>query len=190
MSSTTTQQIHSQPELSHADYSIACICPMAVELAPVMAILDETHSDLPTNRDLSAYTLGRIHEHNVVIAVLPEIGQNLATAVATQLLNDFPSIRFDLLIGIGGGVPGEDGEDDVRLGDIVVSQAINTFGDVVQYDMGKITVDGAFQRIGTLNKLPAILSMNVGRLRARHELKASMVPDILSHISGKNECFR
>ncbi len=57
--------------------------------------------------------------HNVVTAVRPEIG-NSAVTVATQLLNDFRSIRFGLLVGIGGGIPGDDG-DDIRLGDVVVS---------------------------------------------------------------------
>lgn len=28
--------------LSHADYTVACICPMGVELAPVEGMLDET----------------------------------------------------------------------------------------------------------------------------------------------------
>ena len=65
--------------------------------------------------------------HNVVIAVMPEIGNNSAAMVATQLLNDFTSIRFGLLVGIGGGVPG-DNEDDVRLGDVVVSKPTATFG--------------------------------------------------------------
>ena len=37
--------------LSHKDYTIACICPMGVELAPVGAMLDEEHPPLPTSRD-------------------------------------------------------------------------------------------------------------------------------------------
>jgi hypothetical protein len=61
------------------------------------------------------YTLGRIGEHNVVIACLPagQIGNNSAAAVAMQMKLAFPSIRFGLMVGIGGGVPSEDA--DVRL---------------------------------------------------------------------------
>jgi len=33
---------------SRADYTVACICPMGVELAPVLAMLDDTHEPLPT----------------------------------------------------------------------------------------------------------------------------------------------
>ena len=94
---------------------------MDVELAPVEAMLDEIHQSLPTSRGRNSYTLGRMGEHNVVIAVMPEIGNSSAAIVATQLLNDFKSIRFGLLVGIGGGIPGDD-EDDIRLGDVVVSK--------------------------------------------------------------------
>src|ERR1700728_3525056 len=105
--------------LSHRDYTVACICPMGVELAPVKAMLDDIHPTLPTQRDQNSYVLGKMGGHNVVIAVLPEIGNNAATTAAIQLLNDFPAIRFGLLVGIGGGVPDkeEDG-DDIRLGDV------------------------------------------------------------------------
>lgn len=79
---------------------------MGVELAPVKAMLDERHLNLPTSRDINSYTLGRIGEHNVVIAIMPKIGNNKAIVVATQLLNDFRSIRFGLLVGIGMAYPG------------------------------------------------------------------------------------
>jgi hypothetical protein len=46
--------------------------------------------------------------YNIVITVLPEIGTNSAATVAIQLLSDFPSVRFGLLVRIGGGVPDEE----------------------------------------------------------------------------------
>jgi nucleoside phosphorylase len=141
--------------LSYRDYTVACICPMGVELAPVTALLDQSHPGLATRRDLNSYTFGEIAGHNLVIAVLPEIGTNAAAAVTTQLLNDFPSIRFGLLVGIGGGVPNIKNEIDIRLGDIVVSKPTKVTGGVVQYDMGKETLEG-FERIGTLDKPPRI----------------------------------
>ena len=113
--------------LTHDDYTVACICSMSVELAPVGAMLDEMHQSLPTSRDKNSYTLGCMGAHNFVIAVMPEIGNNDAAIVATQLLNDFTSIRFGLLVGIRGGIPGDD-EDDIRLGDVVVSRPTATFG--------------------------------------------------------------
>src|SRR4051794_9614535 len=110
-------------------------------------MIDEIDESLPCNREINGYTLGRMGVHNVVVAVMPEISNNRAAVLATQLLNDFPSIRFRLLVGIGSGIPAEDedeDEDDIRLGDVVVSKPTATFGGVVQYDMGKVTVGGLF----------------------------------------------
>jgi nucleoside phosphorylase len=129
-----------RPLLTHDDYTVACICPMGVELAPVVAMLEQRHQSLPTSRDQNSYILGRIKGHNIVIAVIPEIGNNNAATVAIQLLNDFGSIRFGLLVGIGGGIPSED--VDIRLGDVVVSKPTKTFGGVVQFDRERSTPTG------------------------------------------------
>jgi nucleoside phosphorylase len=167
--------------LTHNDYTVACICPMGVELAPVEAMLDEMHQSLPTSRDQNSYTLGRIGAHNVVIAVMPEIGNNSAAIVATQLLNDFRSIRFGLLVGIGGGIPSDD-EDDIRLGDVVVSKPTATFGGVVQFDRGKIYSNGQFERTGTLKKPPAVLMANVHKLEAQHRRVGNKISEYLSEM--------
>jgi nucleoside phosphorylase len=151
-------------------------------MAPVEGMLDEIHDPLLTGRDQNAYTLGKIGEHYVVVVVLPEIGNSAAATVATQLLNDFPSIRFGVLVGIGGGVPGDEGEDDVRLGDVVVSQPTATFGGVVQYDLGKRLADGNFERTGQLNKPPSVLSANVRKLQAQHSRVGSQMLRYLSEM--------
>jgi nucleoside phosphorylase len=171
-----------QQMLTHADYTVACICPRGMELAPVEGMLDEIHESFPTSRDQNAYKLGKIGGHNVVVTVLPETGNSAAATVATQLLNDFPAIRFGVLVGIGGGIPGDEGEDDVRLGDVVVGQPTATFGGVVHYDLGKILVDGSFKRTGLLNKPPSVLSANVRRLQAQHSLVGSQISRYLSEM--------
>lgn len=89
-----------------------------------------------------------------MVAVLQEIGNNAAAAVITQLLHDFPLVSFGLLVGIGGGVPGDEESSDIRLGDVVVSQPTATSGCVVQYDLGNRLGHGAFERIGHLDKPP------------------------------------
>jgi nucleoside phosphorylase len=162
---------------------------MGVELAPVEAMLDKIHDFLPTSRDHNAYTMGKIGGHNLVVAVMPEIGNNAAATVATQLLNDFPSIRFGLLVGTGGGVLGEGNEDDIRLGDVVVSQPTDTFGGVVQYDLGKRLVNGRFERTGQLNKPPAVLSANVQKLQGQHLRDGSQIPVLYRKwCKGTPEC--
>ncbi|PGH34629.1 hypothetical protein GX50_02519 [[Emmonsia] crescens] len=152
--------------LTHDDYTVACICPMGVELAPVEAMLDDTHQSLPSSRDHNCYTLGSIGEHNVVIAVMPETGNNIAATVATQLLNEFPQVRFGLLVGIGGGIPGQN--NDIRLGDVVISKPTANFGGVVQFDMGKMYPNGLFERTGALKKPPALLMASVQKLESQH----------------------
>jgi nucleoside phosphorylase len=99
--------------LSRRDYTVACICPMGVELASVKAMLDQPHPSLPTQHDQNSYTLGEMGGHNIVITVLPEIGTNSAATVAIQLLSDFPSVRFGLLVRIGGGEPDEEEDGNV-----------------------------------------------------------------------------
>ena len=170
---------------SPTDYTIACICPMGVEQAPVEGMLDEIHASLPTSRDQNAYTLGKISGHNVVVAVMPEIGTNAAATVATQLLNDFPSIRFGLLVGIGGGVPSETSDPDIHLGDVVVSRPTETFGGVVQYDLGKRLADGRFERTGQLNKPPPVLSSSAQKLQAQHLRAGSQIPTYLAEMTQR-----
>lgn len=52
-------------------------------------MLDEVHKSLRFSRDRNSYTLGRMGVQNVAAG---EISNNRAVFVATQLLNDFPSI--------------------------------------------------------------------------------------------------
>lgn len=170
---------------SHKDYTVGWICAVPVELAAAKAVLDETHEELSMQpNDHNSYTLGRIGKHNVVITCLPngEYGTTSATAVAMQLLSSFHSIRFGLMVGIGGGVPSS--HADIRLGDIVVSMptAGSAEGGVVQYDYGKALSGGHFQRTGMLRRPPQILLTSVAKLRGNHLLEESKVPQFLDEI--------
>lgn len=93
-------------------------------------MLDETYSGLPSKnvRDSNVYTFGRVHNHKVVIALLPSgiYGTNSAATTAKEMLLNFLNIRFGLLVGVGGGIPSE--EHDIRLGDVVVSKPHGTIG--------------------------------------------------------------
>lgn len=126
--------------LRREDYTVGWVCALPVELAAAQEMLDEEHENLHHDaNDTNIYSLGRIGEHNVVIACLPgrQTGTNLAAAVAVQIKSALTSIRFGLMVGIGGGVPSE--EEDIRLGDAVVSRPHKVHGGVVQYDIGKAT---------------------------------------------------
>src|SRR5438045_8616030 len=122
-----------QRRLRVQDYTMGWVCALPIELAAATMMLDEEHQDLPReDSDTNLYTLGRIGEHNVVIACLPagQMGTISAAAVAIQMRTKFVSIRFGLMVGIGGGVPCA--ESDVRLGDVVISHPHMQYGGVVQ----------------------------------------------------------
>ena len=167
--------------MNYSDYTVGWICALPLELAASLVMLDEKHESLPrrVQSDHNMYNLGRIGEHNVVMACLPpgQIGvQNVAIATA-QMLNTFPNIRFCLMVGIGGGVPGK---KDIRLGDVVVSKPSGQFGGVVQYDFGRSVSQGAFERTGSLNAPPRALLNGLGILMAWDELGHNDFAEILS----------
>ncbi|KAJ5721416.1 uncharacterized protein N7483_009350 [Penicillium malachiteum] len=160
-------------------------------MAAAVAMLDERHNDLPARpNDSNTYILGRIFGHNVAIACLPSgvYGTTSAAAVAIQMQSTFKSIRFGLMVGIGGGVPS--GSADIRLGDVVVSKPTTNLGGVIQYDYGKTVAGGRFERTGVLNKPPPVLLTAVSRLQAEHRLKPSKIPSLLLEAVAKNPEMR
>jgi len=169
--------------LSHKDYTVGWICALSKELTAASTMLDEEDEDLPNpSNDHNAYILGRIGKHNVAIACLPEgeIGTNAAATVATRMTSTFPSIRFGLMVGIGGGVPPK-----VRLGDVVVSTPSGGFGGVVQWDFGRTEQGDNFKRTGALNLPPAALRTALGKLKTNHEKRGSSIPQYLEDLKTK-----
>ncbi|KAK5988600.1 Receptor-interacting serine/threonine-protein kinase 4 [Cladobotryum mycophilum] len=157
------------PSLPPEKYTVGWICAVPCELTAARAMLDEEHAQLKSQpkHDENNYTLGCIGEHCVVIACLPEYGTNRAAIAAKSMQSTFPSLRFGLMVGIGGGVPSE--ENDIRLGDLAVSLPSEQGGGVIQYDLGKVEV-GEFRRLGTLNKPPVLLRTAITSLRATRNL--------------------
>src|SRR5882757_9995264 len=125
-------------QFSHDDYTIGWICALPLEMAAAKAMFDEIHTDLPNPKsDHNTYTLGTIAGHHVAMACMPSgvYGTTSATTVANQMSSTFKSVRFGLMVGIGGGAPSK--RADIRLGDVVVSKPTDGYGGVVQYDYGK-----------------------------------------------------
>lgn len=157
-------------KLRHEDYTVGWICPLEVEYLPAVVMLDEEHERLPQPpHDYNAYTLGSIHGHNVVMACLPGAGNSSAATAATQMRNTFTSLRFVLLVGIGGGVPTKTDNGYIKLGDLVVSKPEGAHSGVVQYDRGK-AMSGTFQRTGSLAPPPKILLNVAQELAIRRDL--------------------
>jgi nucleoside phosphorylase len=116
-------------------YQVGVVCALPHEMTAAIAILDERHQPIigQDKHDENNYVMGRIHEHNVVIACLPAAvyGTVSAARVARDMLRTFTGLRFGLMVGIGGGIPNLDKSLDIRLGDIVISQPDKTYGGVV-----------------------------------------------------------
>jgi nucleoside phosphorylase len=169
-------------KLSHEDYTVGWICALSVELAASSAMLDETHSSLPVHtNDHNTYILGRIGNHNIAMACLPlgVAGTTSAAIVASQMTSAFRSLRFLLLVGIGGGVP-HPGGSDIRLGDVVVSQPVGISGGVIQFDFGKTLQNGTFERTGMLNKPSGQLLRALSKVQSDYLLDKGKLSDYLS----------
>jgi nucleoside phosphorylase len=150
-------------------YTVAWICALPLEMTAAKLMLDKVHASLPQRiTDHNAYTLGSVGDHNVVVACLPSgvYGTTSAAIVLAHMLPTFPSLRFALMVGVGGGVPKS---ADIRLGDVVVSMPTAASGGVIQYDYGKTLRDGSFQRTGSLNKPPQYLLTAVSQIRSDPE---------------------
>ncbi|KAF5707242.1 hypothetical protein FMUND_11200 [Fusarium mundagurra] len=177
-------------------YTIGWIAALPIERAAATALLHDRH-DAPEGfdqhrSDTNSYTWGRISEHNIVIASLPAgvYGTTAAATTASNLIHSLPHIRIGLLVGIGGGIARPDEGQDIRLGDIVVSQPDGTTGGVVQYDFGKAKAKGGWERKGSLNKPPPVLLHALASLQAEHEIGPSKVPDLLQVMLEANPGMR
>ncbi|KAH0027548.1 purine and uridine phosphorylase, partial [Aureobasidium melanogenum] len=154
-------------------YTVGWICAITTELTAARQFLDEEHGcpDHVAANDSNSYILGKMADHNVVIAVLPcgTYGLESAACAAANMLNSFPNIRVGLMVGIGGGAP--TAKRDIRLGDVVVSSPGNHTGGVYQYDYGKTIQDRKFKQTGFLNKPPAVVLTAVRVLKSTYEIE-------------------
>jgi nucleoside phosphorylase len=175
-------QMDTEPR-THKEYTVGWVCALPKEQTAATAMLDRRHVGLskPPN-DPNTYTLGSIGNHNIVIACLPkgQIGNNSAANVAAWLVSTFSSIKFGLMVGIGGGVPPK-----VRLGDVVVSIPVGQFPGVVQWDFGKAKEGGSFERTGSLNNPPTSLLTALTALETEHDLVGSKIPEFLEELRKK-----
>ncbi|UKZ81806.1 hypothetical protein TrVFT333_009580 [Trichoderma virens FT-333] len=175
----TASEVH-----SHRDYTIGWVCALRKEQTAATAMLDTIHDDLsnPPN-DPNAYTLGSIGKHNIVIACLPEgkYGANAAATTVTWMASTFPSVKFGLMVGIGGGIP----SNKVRLGDVVVSKPDSCFPGVIQWDLGKIEQGGTIEHTGSLNNPPTALLTSLAKLGTKREMEGSQIPNHLAAMGDK-----
>lgn len=170
---------------SRDDYTVGWVCALPLEAAAAKAMLDRIHADLPADpsvNDINSYVLGSIKGHNVVLAYPPfgVYGTTSVAALATQMRASFKSIRFSLMVGIGGGVPGT--KEDILLGDIVVSKPTAARPGLIQYDLERECAENQFTSMESLNKPSTLLLTAAGKAETNNILGESQIPRYISEI--------
>ena len=137
----------SQPK-DRRDFQIAIVCALPLEASAVIHQFDNFWGDTggmfgQAPGDPNAYTQGVIGLHNVVLAYPPSMGKGSAAGVAASIGSSFLGIELTLVVGICGGVPTRTSGEEIRLGDVIISDGIT------EYDFGKQYLD-KFVRKNTL----------------------------------------
>lgn len=174
---------------SNDQYTIGWISALNEEFMVAMAMLDEEHGrpQSTPQEDTNVYHLGRIGDHNVAMACLSggQMGTGPAAIVAENMRRTFKSIRFALLVGVGGGVPGKG--KVIRLGDAVVSYPSGTYTGVVQYDYGKLKGNGHIQRKDWFSAPPSKVLSAVNLLKTYHRRPKNPINNMLGFIDDLGE---
>lgn len=165
------------------DYQIGWIYALSLELNAARVFLDEEYPkpEYAAQNDRNSYTLGRMGKHDVVMAGLPagQIGNSSAAAVVRDMVRSYPNLRFVLMVGIGGGVPeagndlNEEDENEIHLGDVIVSTPSGRHGAVIQYDFGKEHQANGFELTGYLNLPPGAILAAITTLQSDHDLNGT-----------------
>lgn len=175
-------------------YTVGWICSSSTEFRDAWIMLDERHLTLPRFAGSSvSYILGKIGQHNVVIAC-PSERSNAAAWVASQILLDFPHIRFCLAVSVSSGISTLP-LGNIQLGDIVVGMPGGSRPGVVQYktfnDQDVIRVKGKVN----LAAPPKPLRAAVTRLKNAHKMgkdhfltsRSRPVPNNLQSLPSSSE---
>ncbi|KAH0551748.1 hypothetical protein GP486_007034 [Trichoglossum hirsutum] len=171
-------------EILPKDITVAIFCALSYESVAIKYNLDEEFECHPKaiGPRKYVYSFGRIGEHKVVIARPYQMGPVKAAQCAATVSQQFPNVRFALMVGIGAGIPRLP-KCDIRLGDIAVSIPRDNHPGVLVYDFGKYESGGTFVLKGSLNKPPSILISADGSLEEDEMMNRSPLKRILKNIT-------
>lgn len=122
------------------EFQIAVFCALNSEASAVEGIFDEIW-EKPNKigkapADPYTYTCGKISTFYVVLVYLPDLGTASSSSVASICRASFPNIKLGLVVGICGGVPNPGTEDEIILGDVIIS------ADVKRISFGRVHENG------------------------------------------------
>lgn len=162
------------PPSSRDDFEIAVICPLAIEYDAVTLLIDhfwDEHGDKygRASGDFNTYTTGRMGSFDIVLVLLPEKGNISAASAASSFRSSFPNITLALLVGTCGGVPYTEDNEEVLLGDVVISKTATQYDLERQYNehfQTQETLEHSLGRPGTnIRSILAVIKTNHGRER-------------------------
>ncbi|KAI0099771.1 nucleoside phosphorylase domain-containing protein [Nemania sp. FL0031] len=174
-------------EIPAEDITVVIFCALSHESVAVKYSLDDEFECRPRTIGPSryVYSFGLIGEHKVVIARPHQIGTVKAAQCAATVCQQFPNVRFALMVGIGAGIPNLP-KRDIRLGDIAISIPQDGHPGVLQYDFGKYERGNRFVIKGSLDKPPPILISADGSLEEDELMHRSPLRKILRNIIKKS----
>ncbi|EXA30353.1 hypothetical protein FOVG_18254 [Fusarium oxysporum f. sp. pisi HDV247] len=146
-------------------FEIAVICALTLEADAIEALFDHHWDDdgPPFDKesgDPNAYSTGVIGRFNVVLAYMPGMGKVNAATVASNCGKSFPCIKLALVVGICGVVPFVPTNDEIVLGDVIISNG------VIQYDFGRQLPDH-LARKDTLSDVPGRPNLEIRGVLAK-----------------------
>ncbi|KAJ4113210.1 hypothetical protein NW768_011486 [Fusarium equiseti] len=167
MSTASTTSLLPPRPYDRRGFEIAIICALTLEADAVEALFDSYWDDNgpPFDKepgDPNSYSTGVIGRHNVVLAHMPGMGKANAAAVASNCRASFRGIKLALVVGVCGAVPFSPANDEIVLGDVIISEG------VVQCDLGQL------DSLGRPNQeIRGVLAKLKG-LRHRRQLSSKM----------------
>ncbi|KAF2258375.1 purine and uridine phosphorylase [Lojkania enalia] len=120
-------------------FETAILCALGFESSAVEQLFDEVWYDDQIKKhpkDRNTYTTGSIDERLVVLAWMHGIGKAKAASVAGDLRFSFDNIKHIFVVGVCGGLPKSTEDQDILLGDIIISTHLQKYDEGKQYPTG------------------------------------------------------
>ncbi|KAL4868281.1 hypothetical protein BDV12DRAFT_186103 [Aspergillus spectabilis] len=177
-----TDTLALEPETS--EYTVGWLCAFQEEYGSSCGMLDEEFEGpeyLPAG-ELNTYAYGRIGRHNIVIGSMSaeRAGDTGPVRAGRDMARSFPQLKFALLVGIGGGAPSA--ENDVRLGDVVVSKPSRILEGLLS------TIYGNSSRKVRPRRDPmSVIYQRAGQFNAPLEIFLGVIPEVRRHYNDPNK---
>lgn len=176
------------PPNSRDEFEIAIVCALAVEYDAVCLLIDQFWDEDGDKHgraigDQNTYTTGRMGRFDIVLVLLLEIGKVSAASAASSFRSSFPNVTLALLVGTCGGVPYTKDNEEILLGDVVISKT------VIKYSEQFLTKETLEDRLGrpgpNIRSILTIVETSHGGERL--EKRAAVLLEQLQHDAGRKK---